>query len=50
VFTDTVLGSAFSHASLLSLPYAVDRLVPMIETALDGDPTTHADDRPTAAN
>lgn len=50
VFTDTVLGSAFSHASLLSLPYAIDRLVPMIETALDGNPTTHADDRPAAAD
>lgn len=46
VFTNTELGSAFSHGSMLSLPYAIDRLVPMIETALDGDPTTHADDRP----
>ncbi|MCC5973131.1 MAG: ABC transporter substrate-binding protein [Rubellimicrobium sp.] len=46
VFTDTELGSAFSHSTLLSLPYAIDRLVPMIEAALDGDPATHADDRP----
>lgn len=45
VFTNPLLGSAFSHASLLSLPYAIDRLVPMIQTALDGDPGTHADDR-----
>ncbi len=46
VFTDTDLGSAFSHATLLSLPYAIERLVPMIEAALDGDPETHADDLP----
>ncbi len=46
VFTDLELGSALSHASLLSLPYAIDRLVPMIEAALDGDLNTHADNRP----
>lgn len=46
VFTNTELGSAFSHASLLSLPFAIERLVPMLEAALDGDPNTHADDRP----
>ncbi|ROU02454.1 ABC transporter substrate-binding protein [Histidinibacterium lentulum] len=43
IFLDEILSSAFSHASLLSIPYAVERLVPMIEAALDGDPETHAD-------
>ncbi len=46
VFAGVELTSAFSHASLLSLPFAIERLVPMVEAALDGDPTTHADDRP----
>lgn len=36
VFADTLLSGAFSHASLLSLPYAIDTLVPLIEAALDG--------------
>ncbi len=42
VFVDAELTSAFSHASLLALPYALDRMVPMIEAALDGDPATNA--------
>ncbi len=42
-FLDETLSAAFSHASLLSIPSAVERLVPMIEAALDGDPATHAD-------
>lgn len=46
VFVGSEIGGAFSHASLLSLPYAIDRLVPMLEAALDGDPDTHADERP----
>lgn len=46
VYLGAEMFSAFSHASLLSLPFALDRLVPMIEAALDGDPETHADDRP----
>lgn len=45
VILGDAMTSAFSHASLLSLPFAIDRLVPAIEAALDGDPTTHADDR-----
>src|SRR5690606_22359810 len=45
VFAGKEMTGAFSHATLLSLPYAIDRLVPMIEAALDGDPQTHADDR-----
>ena len=39
------MSGAFSHASLLSLPFLIDRLVPMIEAAFDDDPQTHADDR-----
>ncbi|WP_332719159.1 ABC transporter substrate-binding protein [Pelagibacterium mangrovi] len=39
------MTGAFSHATLLSLPYVIENIVPMIETALDGDPETHADDR-----
>jgi iron complex transport system substrate-binding protein len=45
VFVGHELSGAFSHLSLLSLPYAIDNLVPMIEAALDGDPETHADNR-----
>lgn len=33
-------NGALSYASLLSLPEAVDRLTPMIEAAIDGDPAT----------
>ncbi len=43
VFIDKELAGAFGHASLLSLPYVIDRLIPMIEVALDGDPATHED-------
>ena len=39
VFGKQVTG-AFSHGTLLSLPFALDRLVPAIEAALDGDPAT----------
>ncbi len=46
VFIGPEITGAFSHASLLSLPHAIDKLVPMIEAALDGDPATSADDRP----
>ncbi|MCF4098147.1 ABC transporter substrate-binding protein [Maritalea mediterranea] len=45
VFLGKEVTGAFSHASLLSLPYTIDRLVPTLEAALDGDPATHADDR-----
>lgn len=45
VLIGSLLSSAFSHASLLSLPYALDRLVPALEAALDGNPNTHNDDR-----
>ncbi len=46
VYVGPELTGAFSFSSLLSLPYAIDALVPMIEAALDGDPETHADQRP----
>lgn len=46
VFVGADLTAAFSHASLLSLPFAIDALVPMIAAARDGDPATHADQRP----
>lgn len=45
VFMGAELTGALNHASLLSLPFAIERIVPMIEAALDGDPSTHADDR-----
>ena len=34
------LGGAMSFASVLSLPFLVDELVPELQLALDGDPTT----------
>ena len=40
VFADELLVGAFSYASLLSLPYALEKLEPMIEAAIDGNPTT----------
>lgn len=40
VYADALLTSAFSHASLLSLPYALDHLLPQIDLAMDGDPAT----------
>ncbi|OQO93839.1 iron ABC transporter substrate-binding protein [Saccharomonospora piscinae] len=33
-------GTAFSQASVLSVPYIVDDLVPRLSAALDGDPAT----------
>lgn len=40
ILADDLLAGAFSFTSLLSLPYVLDELVPMIELAVDGDPTT----------
>jgi iron complex transport system substrate-binding protein len=45
VFTKEVTG-ALSYGSLLSMPFAIERMEEAIAAALDGDPTTHADDRP----
>lgn len=40
IYADPMVTAAFSHGSLLSLPYALEQLVPMIELAIDGDPGT----------
>jgi iron complex transport system substrate-binding protein len=40
VYADDVLSGAFSFASLLSMPYMLDHLVPQLEAAADGDPST----------
>lgn len=40
IFPDDLLSGAFSFSSLLSIDYALDQLVPMIELAIDGDPGT----------
>ncbi len=40
VWADPTLAAALGFSSLLSLPYALDRLVPEIEAAADGDPAT----------
>lgn len=37
---DQVLTGALAFGSALSLPYALDRIVPMLTAALDGDPAT----------
>lgn len=41
--TDGVFEGAFSFASPLSIPFALDTLVPRFEAAFDGDPTTLPD-------
>lgn len=38
--TDKVVVGALAFGSVLSLPYALDRIVPMLVAALDGDPAT----------
>lgn len=43
VVADPMLTAALSHSSPLALTYALDRLVPLIEAAVDGDPTTQAE-------
>lgn len=40
IFSDDLLSGAFSHSTLLSLPYVLEHLVPLIELAVDGDPAT----------
>jgi iron complex transport system substrate-binding protein len=40
IVADDLLSGAFSHASVLSLEYVIDELVPELALALDGDPTT----------
>ena len=40
IYADVLLSAALSHSSPLSLNYALDRLVPLLEAAMDGDPAT----------
>lgn len=40
LYADYDLTAALSHSSPLSLDYALDRMVPLIEAAMDGDPAT----------
>ncbi|WP_136683219.1 ABC transporter substrate-binding protein [Falsirhodobacter xinxiangensis] len=40
VYADYLLAGAMAHGTLLSLPWTLDRLVPQIEAAMDGDPAT----------
>ncbi|UWR91439.1 ABC transporter substrate-binding protein [Phaeobacter inhibens] len=40
IYADKLLSAALSHSSPLSLDYALDQLVPLLEAAVDGDPAT----------
>lgn len=40
VWADELMAGALGHASLLSLPWVLDRLIPELEAAADGDPAT----------
>lgn len=40
VYAGPLLSAALSHSSPLSLEYALDELVPLLERAMDGDPAT----------
>lgn len=40
IYSDMMLSAALSHSSPLSLNYALDTLVPLLEQAMDGDPVT----------
>lgn len=40
IYADPLLSAALSHSSPLSLDYALDRLEPLLDAALDGDPVT----------
>lgn len=40
IYSDPLLSAALSHSSPQSLAFALDRLVPLLEAATDGDPTT----------
>jgi iron complex transport system substrate-binding protein len=40
IYIDPILSAALSHSSPLSLDYALDRIVPLLEAAMDGDPST----------
>lgn len=40
IYADAELSAALSHSSPLSLEYSLDKLVPLLDAALDGDPAT----------
>ncbi|WP_026757643.1 ABC transporter substrate-binding protein [Sediminimonas qiaohouensis] len=40
IYSGLMLSAALSHSSPLSLDYALDRFVPLLEAAMDGDPAT----------
>lgn len=40
IYADPLLSAALSHSSTLSLDYALDQMLPLLEAALDGDPAT----------
>ena len=40
VYSDPLLSAALSHSSPLSLDFALDQIVPLLEAAMDGDPMT----------
>jgi len=42
VVTDQVLSGALTWSTVLSIPLAIDRLVPQLSAAVDGDPATRA--------
>jgi iron complex transport system substrate-binding protein len=42
LFLDDTLSGALSFGSVLSLPFALDEIVPMLAAAVDGDPETEA--------
>ena len=44
---DQPLGAATSYVSVLSLPYLLDGVVPMLAAAVDGDPATDVPPPPT---
>ncbi len=40
IAVDALLTGAFSHANILSLDYALDTIVPLLQNAVDGNPAT----------
>ncbi len=44
VFVEGELDAALNFASVLSIPFVIDKLVPMLASAIDGDPSTTAEE------